>query len=72
MDLTLRQRCGRKELTMVKTIIFIVLFILSCIKSIIEYAEDWTIDLSIDCFIDLIKIFIPKCIIWGILYLIIF
>ena len=57
---------------MIKTVIFIILFVLSCTKSIIEYAEDWTIDLSMDCFIDLIKLFIPKCIIWGILYLIIF
>lgn len=57
---------------MIKTIIFITLFVLSCIKSIIEYAEDWRIDLSMDCFIDVVKIFIPKCIIWGILYLIIF
>ena len=72
MDLTLKQKCGRKGVTMIKTIIFIILFVLSCVKSIIEYAEDWTIDLSMDCFIDLIKIFIPKCIIWGILYLIIF
>ena len=63
---------NRKRLTMIKTIIFIILFVLSCIKSTIEYAEDWTIDLSMECFIDLVKIFIPKCIIWGILYLIIF
>ena len=57
---------------MIKTIIFIILFALSCIKSIIEYFEDWTINLSMYCFIDLIKLLIPKCIIWGILYLIIF
>lgn len=54
---------------MTKTIIFIILFILSCIKSIIEYAQDWTIDLSMDCFLDLMNIFIPKCIAWGMVYL---
>lgn len=57
---------------MTKTIIFIALLILSCIKSTIEYGEDWGFALDIECFIDLIKIFIPKFIIWGVLYLIIF
>ena len=66
-------KCGRKGLTMTKVIIFVALFALSCIKSIIEYLEEWNIlPITMDCVIDLIKIFIPKCIIWGILYLIIF
>jgi len=72
MDLTLKQRCGRKVLIMIKIIIFVALFVLSCIKSIIEYHEEYYLDLSMDSFIDLAKIFIPKCIIWGLLYIIIF
>ena len=48
------------------------LFILSNVKSLIEYHEEFYIDFSTESIIDLIKIFIPKCIIWGILYLIIF
>ena len=54
---------------MIKTIIFIILFILSCIKSIIEFYEEWEL---VGDFMTLTKIIILKCIIWGILYLIIF
>lgn len=54
---------------MIKIIIFISLFILSCIKSIIEFYEEWEL---IRDFMTLTKIIILKCIIWGILYLIIF
>ena len=57
---------------MVKIIIFITLFMLSSIKSLIDYNEEMYIDFTTECWIDLIKIFIPKCIIWGILYLILF
>ena len=60
------------EYKMVKIIIFITLFILSSIKSLIDYNEEMYIDFTTECWIDLIKIFIPKCIIWGILYLILF
>ena len=62
----------RGEYKMVKIIIFITLFILSSIKSLIDYNEEMYIDFTTECWIDLIKIFIPKCIIWGILYLILF
>ena len=60
------------EYKMIKTIIFITLFILSSIKSLIDYHEEMYIDFTTECWIDLIKIFIPKCIIWGIIYLILF
>lgn len=55
---------------MIKIIVFISLFILSCIKSIIKLYEEW--ELIGNDFLTLIKIIILKCIVWGLLYLIIF
>ena len=57
---------------MIKLVILITLFVLSCVKSVIEYGENWGFAFELECFIDIIKLIIPKCIIWGILYLIIF
>ena len=57
---------------MIKLIILIALFVLSCVKSLIEYWEDWGFAFEVECFTDIIKLITPKCIVWGILYLIIF